>query len=92
VGSYTVRGTSFFHLWCRDETLRKYALLARLDLRLGAGRRVTRADAEAHVDRLARQLDLPVPDLRRLHKGAETAGHGSLAAQLARLTQDQEPV
>jgi hypothetical protein len=90
VGSYTVRGSSFFHLWCRDETVRKYALLARLDLRLGARSRLTRSGAEAHVDRLARQLDLPAPDLRRLRKGAENAGYPSLAAQLARLTQDQE--
>jgi hypothetical protein len=91
VGSYTVRGSDFFHLWCQDENLRKRALLARLDLRLGAGRRVTRADTEAHVDRLARQLDLPVPDLRLLRRGAERTGHKALATQLARLTRDQEP-
>lgn len=91
VGSYTVRGSNFFHVWCPDENLRKRALLARLDLRLGAGRRVTRADAEAHVDRLARQLDLAVPDLQRLSQGADRVGHKGLAAQLARLARDQEP-
>ncbi|MGQ4430384.1 hypothetical protein [Streptomyces sp. SAS_260] len=86
-----MRGSSFFHLWCPDENLRKRALLARLDLRLGGGRRATRADAEAYVDRLARQLDLTVPDLRRLRRGAENTGYKGLAAQLARLTGDQEP-
>ncbi|WP_420311849.1 hypothetical protein ACOB87_29670 [Streptomyces sp. YS-B37] len=90
VGSYTVRGSSFFHLWCPDENLRKRALLARLDLRLGGGRRATRADVEAYVDRLARQLDLAVPDLRRLRRGAENTGYQGLAAQLARLAGDQE--
>lgn len=69
----------------------KRALLERLDLRLGAGRRVARADAEAHVDRLARQLDLPVPDLGQLRQGAERAGYQALAAQLARLIREQRP-
>jgi hypothetical protein len=91
VGSYAMRGSNFFHLWCEDDNLRKRALLERLNLRLGAGRRVARADAEAHVDRLARQLDLPVPDLGQLRQGAERTGYRALAAQLARLIREQRP-
>ncbi|MEU6254154.1 hypothetical protein [Streptomyces sp. NPDC047043] len=89
VGSYTVRGASFFHVWCAAENLRKRALLERLDLRLGAVRRIDRAGAEALVDRLARQLELDVPDLWQLRKGAENTGRESLAAQLERLTRPE---
>ncbi|GAB2842016.1 hypothetical protein GCM10027074_05550 [Streptomyces deserti] len=90
VGSYALRGSSFFHLWCQDENVRKRALLERLDLRLGTGRRVERVEAESYVDRLARQLRLDVPDLGRLRQGAERAGHRALAAQLARLVRPRE--
>ncbi|RPF33174.1 hypothetical protein [Streptomyces sp. TLI_185] len=89
VGSYTVRGSSFFHVWCSSENLRKLALLERLDLRLGAVRRIDRAAAEALADRLARQLELDVPDLWQLRKGAENTGREALAAQLERLTRPE---
>lgn len=89
VGSYTVSGSSFFHVWCRSENLRKRALLERLDLRLGAARRLDRASAEALAARLARQLELDVPDLWQLRKGAENTGREALAARLERLTRPE---
>ncbi|TQJ87863.1 hypothetical protein FBY22_6712 [Streptomyces sp. SLBN-31] len=89
VGSYTVYGSSFFHVWCPSENLRKRALLERLDLRLAAARRIDRAAAETVVARLARQLHLEVPDLWQLRKGAEKTGREALAAQLERLTRPE---
>ncbi|MFI9227856.1 hypothetical protein [Streptomyces rimosus] len=89
IGTYRVAGSRFFRLWCPDETQRKYALLRRLDQRLGARRQVTRQEAEEIVARLSRQLRLEPPALSRLLRGAERTGLRSLEAQLAQLNKEQ---
>ncbi|WP_033319068.1 hypothetical protein [Streptomyces yerevanensis] len=89
VGSYRMAGTRFFRLWCPDANLRKRALLARLDQRLGARRHVTHEEASELVARLARQLRLEAPSLSQLRRGAEKIGLRGLAAQLARLEKEQ---
>ncbi|WP_282699995.1 hypothetical protein [Streptomyces sp. CC219B] len=90
VGTYRMAGSGFFRLWCPDDNLRKYALLDRLDQRLGSRRHVTRQEAEDHIARLARQLRLDVPDLSRLRGGAEKTGRSGLEAHLARLENAQQ--
>ncbi|MEU1627097.1 hypothetical protein ABZ746_17605 [Streptomyces sp. NPDC020096] len=88
IGTYRMAGSCFFRLWCPDDRLRKYALLDRLDQRLGS-RQVTRQEAEELIARLARQLRLKVPDLSRLRGGAKKTGLSGLEAQLARLENEQ---
>lgn len=90
IGTYRVAGSGFFRLWCPDDTLRKYALLDRLDQRLGSRRQVTRQEVEELIARLARQLRLEVPDLSRLRGGARKTGRSGLEAQLARLENEQQ--
>lgn len=90
IGTYRMAGSGFFRLWCPDDNLRKYALLDRLDQRLGSRRQVTRQEAEELIARLARQLRLEVPDLSRLRGGARKTGLSGLDAQLARLENEQQ--
>jgi hypothetical protein len=85
IGTYRMAGSGFFRLWCPDVSRRKYALLDRLDQRLGSRRQVSRQEAEELIARLARQLRLEVPDLSRLRGGARKTGLSGLEAQLARL-------
>ena len=85
IGTYRMAGSGFYRLWCPDVSRRKYALLDRLDQRLGSRRQVSRQEAEELIARLARQLRLEVPDLSRLRGGARKTGLSGLEAQLARL-------
>lgn len=90
IGTYRMAGNGFFRLWCPDNSLRKYALLDRLDQRLGSRRQVTRQEVDQLVARLARQLRLDVPDLSRLRSGARKTGLSGLEAQLARLENEHQ--
>jgi hypothetical protein len=90
IGTYRMAGSGFFRLWCPDDNLRKYALLDRLDQRLGSRRQVTRQEVEELIARLARQLRLEVPDLSRLRGGAGKTGLSGLEALLARLENEQQ--
>jgi hypothetical protein len=90
IGTYRMAGSGFFRLWCPDDSLRKYALLDRLDQRLGSRRQVTRQEVEELIARLARQLRLEVPDVSRLRGGARKTGLSGLDAQLARLENEQQ--
>ncbi|MFI1204018.1 hypothetical protein ACH4VR_32065 [Streptomyces sp. NPDC020883] len=90
IGSYRMVGSRFFRVWCPAETPRKRALLDRLDQRLGSRRHVTRQEAEELIARLARQLDLNVPDVSRLRGGAKKTGLSGLETQLARLEKEEE--
>ncbi|WP_329214248.1 hypothetical protein OG352_03665 [Streptomyces sp. NBC_01485] len=90
IGTYRMAGSGFFRLWCPDDSLRKRALLDRLDQRLGSRRQVTRQEVEELIARLARQLRLEIPDLSRLRGGARKTGLSGLEAQLARLENEQQ--
>ncbi|GAU69158.1 hypothetical protein SSP35_10_01940 [Streptomyces sp. NBRC 110611] len=90
IGSYRMVGSRFFRVWCPAETPRKRALLDRLDQRLGSRRHITRQEAEELIARLARQLDLDVPDVSRLRGGAKKTGLSGLEAQLSRLEEEVE--
>ncbi|MEV0279593.1 hypothetical protein AB0I22_24810 [Streptomyces sp. NPDC050610] len=89
IGSYRMAGTHFFRLWCADATKRKYALLERLDQRLGARSQVTRAEVEQLAALLARQLRLDLPSLVRLRVGAGKAGLHGLESRLGRLEDEK---
>ncbi|WP_435193046.1 hypothetical protein [Streptomyces sp. NRRL F-5630] len=85
IGTYRMVGSCFFRVWCPAETPRKRALLDRLDQRLGSRQQVSRQEAEELIARLARQLDLDIPDVSQLRGGARKTGLSGLEAQLTRL-------
>ncbi|MGP3927930.1 hypothetical protein [Streptomyces sp. 8N616] len=85
LGSFVVLGTSFFHLWCSDERVRRKALLERLDAYLGARGAADRNIVIARIDLISRQLDLGAVSLQDLWRAAASAGRQGLADQLARL-------
>ncbi|MFD4138633.1 hypothetical protein [Streptomyces sp. NPDC058572] len=85
LGSFVVLGTSFFHVWCADERVRRRALLERIDSYLGARARTDRDTVEAQIARISHQLGLGILGIDDLRRAAAGAGRRALADQLARL-------
>ncbi|MFF3326310.1 hypothetical protein [Streptomyces sp. NPDC002889] len=85
LGSFVVLGTSFFHVWCADEDVRRRALVERIDSYLGARARIDRDAVEAQIARVSHQLGLATLRIGDLRRDAAGAGRRALADQLARL-------
>jgi hypothetical protein len=75
----------FFRVWCTDETVRRSALLARIDSYLGARSRLDPADVIRQIMQVTRQLDLNGVGIPEIRDMAASSGNTSLAAQLDEL-------
>jgi hypothetical protein len=81
VGSYELRKRHFLQLWCEDTALRTRALNERA-LAMTANFSLTKAGLLQDVAALARQLDVPEPDLADLRRFAEQDGRRTVMARL----------
>jgi hypothetical protein len=81
VGSYELRKRHFLQLWCEDTALRTRALNERA-LAMTANSSLTKAGLLQDVAALARQLDIPEPDLADLRRFAEQDGRRTVIARL----------
>lgn len=91
VGSFRVRGHSFFQLWCTDIPTRKRALVARLAGLYRKRRKIDHEELDNTLARLRKQLELNPIAPAALHRIATQDGHAGLASLLATLT-GQPPV
>ncbi|KOV79282.1 hypothetical protein [Nocardia sp. NRRL S-836] len=86
LGSFTVRGTGFFQLWCQDERVRERALAERLASYVLARSQVARAQVENQLARLGRQLGFTGLTVEAAAALARRLGNQRLAKQLSKLT------
>lgn len=73
LGSYVVLSSCLLRVDCDDEETRKRTLLTRVENYLAGRSRVTAADVEARIDRVARQLRLSA-DMRSVREMASGTG------------------
>jgi hypothetical protein len=85
LGSFVVLGSSFFHVWCADERVRRHALIERTDAFLAARPNAGRDVVVAHIARVSRQLHLGAVDIQDLRRAAAETGRRALANQLSGL-------
>ncbi|PSL53268.1 hypothetical protein B0I31_10958 [Saccharothrix carnea] len=85
LGSFVVRGDSFFQPWCDDVRLRQKAMLSRARSLLGARSRLETGRAWPRIEQIARQLDLGEVDVGTLRALAIQSGETVLVTQLDEL-------
>ena len=85
VGSYELRKRHFLQLWCEDAALRARALNERA-LAMTAAFGLTKEDLRQRVETLARQLEVPEPDLTDLRRYGEQHGLHTSVARLDSLS------
>ncbi|MCS7480368.1 hypothetical protein ACFFQW_16585 [Umezawaea endophytica] len=88
LGSFVVRGNSFFQPWCDDQHLRRQALLSRVKSLLGTRSRTSTARLWPRIERVARQLDVGTIDQTELRALAVRAGDTTLVTQLDELARN----
>lgn len=87
VGSYVIlRDGTLLQVRCADQDLRERALVERVDSYLAKHTRPIRDATEAHIARVARQVDLSSADIASVMRLATAHGRSGLAKQLSRLT------
>ncbi|QWF83012.1 hypothetical protein [Amycolatopsis sp. CA-230715] len=84
LGSYVVLSSCLLRVDCDDEETRKRTLLTRVENYLAGRSRVTAADVEARIDRVARQLRLSA-DMRSVREMASGDGRSGFARRLSGL-------
>lgn len=82
LGSFVLQGTGFFQLWCREEQVRKRALLERLEYFVSARSQVVQDQLESRLARLGTQLGFTGLTLGDAAEMAEQAGNRRLASRL----------
>lgn len=86
VGSYVIlRDGTLLQTRCTDQDLRERALIERVYSYLAKHTHPVRDTTEAHIARVAHQLDQPSPDIASVTRLAVAHGRSGLAEQLGRL-------
>ncbi|MCE6996120.1 hypothetical protein LZG04_15100 [Saccharothrix sp. S26] len=89
LGSFVVRGSTFFQPWCDDVRLRQRALLSRTRSLLTTRARIDTTRIRPRLERVARQLDAGRADLTTLRALAERSGDTGLVTRLDELMTSQ---
>lgn len=84
VGSFVVQGSGFFQVWCQDASVRRRALLERLEHYVTARSQIARAQVESKLAQLGRQLEFTGLTLDDVVAMAEKAGKRRLASALTK--------
>ena len=85
VGSYELRKRHFLQLWCEDAALRAQVLSERA-LAMTAAFGLTKGELRQRIAALARQLEVPRPDLTDLRRYGEQHGLHTSVARLDSLS------